>query len=234
MDQQENLNEDKVGYKTPPNTPVTKITGEYYEMYYDQSYKAAYFYNPSNGQSVWQLPEGAICADMTKGQIETINKETVNEEFKEAVEDSKQNQKWIEIEELKRKNMEAMYPEFYNNEAAVNQESDEEEDADDQFQQQIKEFGRYQRIEQSELLKRPARRQIQDIRKDTAYIEGNYDYNIWYDKYLTDKRQDEERVASMYKCNPSEDTGFTKADKFEGNTVFCTYFARGCCSEGVN
>lgn len=32
------------------------------------------------------------------------------------------------------------------------------------------------------------------------------------------------------------DTGFTKADRFEkrGQASFCVYFARGCCTEGVN
>lgn len=38
-----------------------------------------------------------------------------------------------------------------------------------------------------ELMKRPARRQVKESKKETAYIEGNYDYNIWYDKYLTDR-----------------------------------------------
>lgn len=36
---------------------------------------------------------------------------------------------------------------------------------------------------------RPARRQVKESKKETAYIEGNYDYNIWYDKYLTDRNQ---------------------------------------------
>jgi hypothetical protein len=62
---------------------------------------------------------------------------------------------------------------------------------------------------------RPARRQVKESKKDTAYIEGNYDYNIWYDKYLTDRNQHVERAPSLYKCNPEIDTGYTKADKFE-------------------
>lgn len=53
-----------------------------------------------------------------------------------------------------------------------------------------------------ELMKRPARKQVSDIRKDTAYIEGNYDYNIWYDKYLTDRRFDQKRLPSQFKCSP--------------------------------
>lgn len=85
-------------------------------------------------------------------------------------------------------------------------------------------------------MERPARQQVKDTRKDTAYIEGNYDYNIWYDKYLTDRKEEKEQIPAMYKCNPGLDTGFTRADKQEkeGSAFFCLYFAKGCCSEGVN
>ncbi len=39
----------------------------------------------------------------------------------------------------------------------------------------------------------------------------------------------------MYKLKPEVDTGYTKADKMDGTgTYFCVYFARGCCTEGVN
>lgn len=124
-----------------------------------------------------------------------------------------------------------MYPEYYNNSDNVNQESDHDED---EAEAQVEHFDKFKNMLNAELMKRPARRQMQDTRKDTAYIEGNYDYNIWYDKYLTDQRQDEERVASMYKCDPVEDTGYTKADKYDKQTYFCTFFARGCCTEGVN
>lgn len=53
-----------------------------------------------------------------------------------------------------------------------------------------------------EWMQRPARRQVSELKKDTAYVEGNYDYNIWYDKYLTDRNADknEERAISLYKC----------------------------------
>jgi hypothetical protein len=79
---------------------------------------------------------------------------------------------------------------------------------------------------------------VTELKKETAYVEGNYDYNIWYDKYLTDRNADknEERALALYKLQPEIDTGFTKADKMEGKgaTYFCVYFARGCCSEGTN
>lgn len=86
-------------------------------------------------------------------------------------------------------------------------------------------------------MQRPARRQVTEAKKDTSYTEGNYDYNIWYDKYLTDRNanKDEERPVSLYRLKPEVDTGYTKADKLDGKgTYFCVYFARGCCSEGVN
>lgn len=83
-------------------------------------------------------------------------------------------------------------------------------------------------------MKQPARKQVKESKKETAYIEGNYDYNIWYDKYLTDRNQQVERAPSLYRCKPLIDSGFTKADKFEKNAYFCVYYARGACTEGVN
>ncbi len=43
-------------------------------------------------------------------------------------------------------------------------------------------------------------------------------------------------MPALYKCDPEKDAGYTKADTFEkpGSAWFCVYFARGCCSEGVN
>jgi hypothetical protein len=200
---------------------------EYFEMYYDANNKAHYYYNPKTGTSVWQLPEGAIWADMTNADAEQV----VEEELEKEEEMTEAKKKFIEIEELKRKNMEAMYPEYYNNPDLMNQESDQEEE---EIEHQFHDFDKYKEVVANELLKRPARRQIKDLRKDTAYIEGNYDYNLWYDKYLTDKRWEDEKVSSMYKCNPIEDTGYTKADKYDKAAYFCTYFARGCWAEGVN
>jgi hypothetical protein len=90
--------------------------------------------------------------------------------------------------------------------------------------------------ELKEWMKRSARQQVADTRRDTAYVEGNYDYNIWYDKYLTDRKEEKEKIPALHKCNPALDTGFTKADlqEKEGAAYFCLFFAKGCCSEGVN
>jgi len=123
-----------------------------------------------------------------------------------------------------------MYPELANATDQVNQASDDEDEAE----AAIGDFEQIKRVVHEDIMKRPARKQIKDMRNETAYIEGNYDYNIWYDKFLTDQRIEEERVTSMHKLDPIEDPGYTKADKFDKAGYFCTYFARGCCSEGVN
>ena len=88
----------------------------------------------------------------------------------------------------------------------------------------------------SQWMKRPARQQVTDSKKDTSYIEGHYDYNIWYDKYSSDRNEEKGAVAALYKCNPMIDTGYTRADIQEkkGNAFCCLFFAKGCCSFGVN
>lgn len=64
------------------------------------------------------------------------------------------------------------------------------------------------------LMQRPARKQVNEAKWGTAYVEGNYDYNIWYDKYLSDRSVEQERAPALYMCDPDLDTGFTKADLF--------------------
>lgn len=64
------------------------------------------------------------------------------------------------------------------------------------------------------LMMRPARRQVSEAKWGTAYVEGNYDYNIWYDKYLSDRSVEQERAPALYMCDPDLDTGFTKADLY--------------------
>ena len=93
---------------------------------------------------------------------------------------------------------------------------------------------KYQKFKESNLkewMKRPARQQVQETRKDIMYIEGNFDYNIWYNKFLTD-RHEKEKIPALHKCNPALDTGYTKADVSKDQTFFCLFFAKGCCCEG--
>jgi hypothetical protein len=54
-------------------------------------------------------------------------------------------------------------------------------------EEEIKMFRKFKQWKIAQLMRRPARRQVLQPKKDIAYIEGNYDYNIWYDKYLTDR-----------------------------------------------
>ena len=72
---------------------------------------------------------------------------------------------------------------------------------------------------------------------DVAYLEGNYEYNIWYDKFLTDMhKKAQKRLPALNKCNPEAHAGYTKADSLEkkGSAWFCVYFARGSCTEGAH
>ena len=89
-----------------------------------------------------------------------------------------------------------------------------------------------------EWLQRPAVRQVTDTsQNDVAYLEGNYEYNIWYDKYLTDmQKKHQNRMPALHKCKPDEQSGYTKSNTLDkaGSGTFCVYFARGCCTEGHN
>ena len=104
---------------------------------------------------------------------------------------------------------------------------------------ELKEKIRYRKLKEMKLkewLKRPARQQVEESKREIAYTEGHYDYNIWYDKYLSDRTEDKEKIPAEYKCNPLLDTGYTRADKQQKKNIsyFCLFFARGCCCEGVN
>jgi hypothetical protein len=66
-------------------------------------------------------------------------------------------------------------------------------------------------------LQRPAVKQVNDTQQnDVAYLEGNYEYNIWYDKYLTDMtKKPKKRLPALNKCNPEQHAGYTKADTLD-------------------
>ena len=169
-----------------------------------------------------------------------------------------------QIEKLQMENLQTMYPEYYQeqqqqvgnnthvnpivdeayqpaqqqeNQEDVNEGQDEgKDDKEKEYDKEYRLYKIFKNQQTQQWMKRPSRRQVKESKKDTAYIEGNYDYNIWYDKYLTDRTQHIEKAPSLFKCNPEIDTGYTKADKVEkkGSTYFCVYFARGACTEGVN
>ncbi|GAW81407.1 RNA-binding protein [Plasmodium gonderi] len=105
-----------------------------------------------------------------------------------------------------------------------------------------------------EILKRPAKLQVtQEELNKVEYTEGSDQYNIWFGKYVIDKYDKSfkgpsnstisssgcpsgtQRFVAKYKCKPSRDSGYTKADKnLTSKQFFCIYFARGCCAYGHN
>lgn len=82
-------------------------------------------------------------------------------------------------------------------------------------------------------MKRPAPKQVEErLSSKVAYRQGDEEYNIWYDKFLTTNAI-KEREAKLTRCDPEKHSGFTKGDLYHtGHGYFCVFFARGCCSEG--
>lgn len=191
------------------NQTLTTINhNHYWEMHFDDNYKRNFYFNPFLSESVWELPEGAMVSPFQYSNY-NYNNDQVKTEISRAND---------EIDEDKSDS-------YYDDEAWEEGDLMEKMIWDRMRNQQLKEW-----------MKRSARQQVPDTRRDTAYIEGNYDYNIWYDKYLTDRKEEREKIPAMHKSNPTLDTGYTKADlqEKEGGAFFCMYFAKGCCAEGVN
>ncbi len=188
----------------------------HWQTHYDPHYSRNFYYNPFTNESVWELPENA----------KTTESENYNK-IKEKVEEDKKEKRKIEKDEKIEKKNKIKNPLLSYQEI----ESIPEKDL-----QTLLEYKAFKSSQLSEWMSRPARQQVKDTRKETAYIEGNYDYNIWYDKYLTDRKEEKEKIPAEHKCIPSLDTGYTRADKQEknGSSYFCLFFAKGCCSEGVN
>lgn len=87
----------------------------------------------------------------------------------------------------------------------------------------------------NDYLNRPARKQVeQSLASQFAYKQGDEEYNIWYDKYLTDNKFKDKEQA-LTRCDPDLDSGYTKVDHHEKfSSYFCIHFAKGCCCEGAN
>lgn len=85
-------------------------------------------------------------------------------------------------------------------------------------------------------MQRPARKQIEEsLANKYGYKQGDEEYNIWFDRFLTDGNKYKERDAAVTRCHPDIDSGYTKADLYERfSSYYCMHFARGCCCEGVN
>jgi hypothetical protein len=208
--EENNNNIDNKEYNDNTNNNIeTFDINKYWQTHFDPNYNRNYFYNPFLNESVWVLPEGAITTD--QNQI-------------------LQQQNFIDLNNVEENIQKEEIPEDLSQ-----NDFDDEAWAEDDLREKLI-WDKMKSEELKEWLKRPARKQVADTRRDTAYIEGNYDYNIWYDKYLTDRKEEKEKIPAMHQCNPPLDTGFTKADlqEKEGGAYFCLYFAKGCCSEGVN
>ena len=186
----------------------------HWKKYFDTKYNQIFYNNPFTGESVWELPKGAIVEESNE-PIEIIqSNEQEKEKKKENSEDS--------ITEENNDIIKNSYKEI---------EAVEENDLKEKLQ-----YRKLKEMKLREWLKRPARQQVEESKREIAYTEGHYDYNIWYDKYLSDRTEDKEKIAAEYKCNPLLDTGYTRADKQQKKNIsyFCLFFARGCCCEGVN
>jgi hypothetical protein len=178
----------------------------YWQIYYDNTYERNFYFNPFTNESVWELPEGALISSTQALDPSLYNPTTEKQE---------------EVEVPTKLHEE---DDYYDEEAW------EEDDLVEKLM-----WDKVKQEKLDEYMKRPARQQVLDTRKDTAYHEGNYDYNIWYDKYLTDRKEEREKIPALHRCNPILDIGYTKADLQEKEgAYFCLYFAKGCCSEGVN
>ncbi|KAJ8614268.1 hypothetical protein CTAYLR_001138 [Chrysophaeum taylorii] len=83
-------------------------------------------------------------------------------------------------------------------------------------------------------VERPARRQVEYIASKNTVLEGAYEYNIYWGKYVGDHWKDEEREKSETRCVLATDAGYTKADKKgrRAQANFCLFFARGSCALG--
>ena len=198
----------------------------HWKKYFDSKYNQIFYNNPFTGESVWELPEGAIVEE-SNGPIEIITSVPKGEEEKSKNQiKQKDNSENKDEDSITEENKESKNVNSYKEIEAIEEE-------------ELKERMRYRKMKNLQLkewLKRPARQQVEESKREIAYTEGHYDYNIWYDKYLSDRTEDKEKIPAEYKCNPTLDTGYTRADKQQkkNNSYFCLYFARGCCCEGVN
>lgn len=88
-------------------------------------------------------------------------------------------------------------------------------------------------------LRRPARKQVEYIASKNTVLEGAYEYNIYWGKYVGDHWAEEKggnREPAETRCVLATDAGHTKADKMSrarSSANFCLFFARGSCALGV-
>ena len=204
----------------------------HWKKYFDSHYNQIFYNNPFTGESVWELPEGAKVEE-SPGPIEIITSVPQEDQSNQKNKKEKKNKK------NKDDNNEEEEDSVTEENKEINKNVNSYKEIEAIEEEELKERLRYRKMKNLQLkewLKRPARQQVEESKREIAYTEGHYDYNIWYDKYLSDRTEDKEKLAAETKCNPTLDTGYTRADKQakKNNSYFCLYFARGCCCEGVN
>lgn len=90
-----------------------------------------------------------------------------------------------------------------------------------------------------EYITRPARKQVEYIASKSTVLEGAYEYNIYWGKYIGEHWAEEKggsREPADTRCVLATDAGYTKADKLtrsRGQANFCLFFARGSCALGT-
>ncbi|KAJ4458991.1 putative Pre-mRNA-splicing factor cwc2 [Paratrimastix pyriformis] len=77
-------------------------------------------------------------------------------------------------------------------------------------------------------MSRPARRQVTEVVPTHAAHE--YDYNIWYHRYLGEEKEVLHQKSST-RCDALRDSGRTRGDDRD-NARLCVFFAKGCCVNG--
>ncbi|KAG2521916.1 hypothetical protein BBO99_00006261 [Phytophthora kernoviae] len=98
----------------------------------------------------------------------------------------------------------------------------------------VDEGSRYEALN-AKFLSRPARKQLDVMPTANSQLEGAYEYNIWYDKYVGDHWNDSRgKEPATTRCDLELDAGKTKADVVsKANRYFCVHFARGMCARGA-
>lgn len=82
-------------------------------------------------------------------------------------------------------------------------------------------------------LDKPARVQVdpETIPQEDAPPQTGTVFNIWFKKWSGGGNQFQ-LVKSKYKLNVEKDTGYTRANKTDGQKYFCLFFAKGMCTKG--
>ncbi|ETP38326.1 hypothetical protein F442_14024 [Phytophthora nicotianae P10297] len=98
----------------------------------------------------------------------------------------------------------------------------------------VSEGDRYEQLN-AKFMSRPARKQLDAMPTANSQLEGAYEYNIWYDKYIGDHWDDARgKDPATTRCDLERDAGKTKADVVsKTNRYFCVHFARGMCARGA-